>query len=85
MLAAGHMQLEAVCVSQKESDVNIDNLVGDESSCDIEKGVQFGRKSKLREKEIEQLRREREKGTKIPELMSKYSISKASVYRLLAS
>jgi len=50
-----------------------------------EKGVQFGRKSKLREKEIEQLRREREKGTKIPELMSKYSISKASVYRLLAS
>ena len=50
-----------------------------------EKGVQFGRKSKLREKEIEQLRREREKGIKISDLMAKYSISKASVYRLLAS
>ena len=49
-----------------------------------EKGVQFGRKPKLREREIDQLRREHENGSKISELMSKYSISKASVYRLLA-
>ena len=49
-----------------------------------EKGVQFGRKPKLREREIDQLRQERENGAKISELMSKYSISKASVYRLLA-
>jgi len=49
-----------------------------------EKGVQFGRKPKLQEGEIDQLRRERESGAKISELMSKYSISKASVYRLLA-
>jgi DNA invertase Pin-like site-specific DNA recombinase len=48
------------------------------------KGVQFGRKPKLQEREIDQLRRERENGAKISELMSKYSISKASVYRLLA-
>ena len=48
-----------------------------------EKGVQFGRKPKLKEIEIEQLRRERENGVKIADLMSKYSISKASVYRLL--
>jgi len=49
-----------------------------------EKGIKFGRKSKLQEKEIAQLRRERENGVKISDLMSKYSISKASVYRLLA-
>ena len=48
-----------------------------------ERGVQFGRKPKLREDEILQLQRERENGAKISELMSKYSISKASVYRLL--
>ena len=50
-----------------------------------ERGVQFGRKSKLQEKDIEQLRRDRADGLKISELISKYSISKASVYRLLAS
>ena len=49
-----------------------------------EKGVRFGRKSKLQEEEIEALRRERKNGVKISDLMSKYSISKASVYRLLA-
>ena len=49
-----------------------------------EKGVLFGRKPKLESHEIEQLRRERENGVKISDLMSKYSISKASVYRLLA-
>jgi DNA invertase Pin-like site-specific DNA recombinase len=48
-----------------------------------ERGIQFGRKPKLQDQEIEQLRRERENGVKITELMSKYSISKASVYRLL--
>jgi len=49
-----------------------------------EKGVQFGRKSKLSDEQIKELRRERYGGLKISELMSKYSISKASVYRLLA-
>jgi DNA invertase Pin-like site-specific DNA recombinase len=49
-----------------------------------ERGVQFGRKSKLQVKEIEQMRLDRSEGVKISDLMSKYSISKASVYRLLA-
>ena len=49
-----------------------------------ERGVQFGRKSKLQENEIDELRRERENGVKITDLMTKYSISKASAYRLLA-
>jgi DNA invertase Pin-like site-specific DNA recombinase len=48
-----------------------------------EKGVRFGRKPKLQDPEIMQMRIEREKGVKISELMDKYSISKASVYRLM--
>ncbi|MDH3636212.1 MAG: recombinase family protein [Gammaproteobacteria bacterium] len=49
-----------------------------------EKGVLFGRKPKLNEKEILQIRKDRKKGVKISDLMSRYSLSKASVYRLLA-
>lgn len=49
-----------------------------------ERGVQFGRKPKLQQNEIDELRRERCNGAKITELMAKYAISKASVYRLLA-
>ena len=48
-----------------------------------ERGVQFGRKSKLADKEIEQMRLDRSNGLKITDLMSKYSLSKASIYRLL--
>jgi DNA invertase Pin-like site-specific DNA recombinase len=48
-----------------------------------EKGVLFGRKPKLHDQDIEEMRQDREKGAKISELMTKYSISKASVYRLL--
>lgn len=50
-----------------------------------ENGVQFGRKPKLQQNEIDDLRRDRENGAKITEIMAKYSISKASVYRLLSS
>ena len=49
-----------------------------------EKGVKFGRKAKLKSDEIIEMRREREGGVKISDLMAKYSLSKASVYRLLA-
>ena len=49
-----------------------------------EMGIQFGRKPKLLNGQIEEMRRERDRGIKISELMSKYSISKASVYRLLS-
>jgi DNA invertase Pin-like site-specific DNA recombinase len=49
-----------------------------------EKGVQFGRKPKMRDRDIEEMRQARKKGRKISELMAMYSISKATVYRLLA-
>jgi len=48
-----------------------------------EKGVQFGRKPKMRNQEIEEMRQARNNGRKITELMAMYSISKATVYRLL--
>ena len=48
-----------------------------------EKGVQFGRKAKLTPGQLDELSRDREQGTKIANLMAKYSLPKASVYRLL--
>ena len=49
-----------------------------------EKGVQFGRKAKLSDGEVKEMRQKRSDGVLIKELMSSYGISKASVYRLLA-
>jgi DNA invertase Pin-like site-specific DNA recombinase len=48
-----------------------------------ENGVQFGRKAKLSPKEVQQLALDRSSGIKIKDLMQKYGLSKASVYRLL--
>ena len=48
-----------------------------------EKGIRFGRKAKLSNADIGQMREERAFGIKISDLMAKYSLSKASVYRLL--
>ncbi|MFK5949687.1 MAG: recombinase family protein [Methylococcales bacterium] len=49
----------------------------------LDNGVKFGRKAKLTDDQISTMRVERESGLKISELMSKYSLSKASVYRYL--
>ena len=49
-----------------------------------EKGVQFGRKPKLTEQQIQALKKDRKQGIKISSLMTRYSLSKASIYRLLA-
>ena len=46
-------------------------------------GVQFGRKAKLSDADLAQMIAERASGVMIKDLMSKYSLSKASVYRLL--
>jgi len=48
-----------------------------------EKGVRFGRKPKMRDQDIDEMRQARKNGRKISELMAVYSISKATVYRLL--
>ena len=49
-----------------------------------ERGVQFGRKAKLDNRKIEMLWKDRQGGIKIKDLMSRYELSKASIYRLLS-
>ena len=51
----------------------------------LSNGVQFGRKSKLTDDEVLVMRKAREAGTKIKDLMAEYGLSKASIYRLLDS
>ena len=46
-------------------------------------GVQFGRKSKLTDEQVSEMRSKRESGVLIKDLISEYGLSKASVYRLL--
>jgi len=48
-------------------------------------GVAFGRKAKLTDKQVELMKNERATGVLIKDLMKKYDLSKASVYRLLAN
>lgn len=50
-----------------------------------ERGVHFGRKKSLTEKQVAELRRRRDKGTLIKTLMKDYDLSKASIYRYLDS
>lgn len=47
------------------------------------KGTRFGAKAKLTDEEINQLRQDKASGVVVSELMKRYGISKASVYRLL--
>jgi DNA invertase Pin-like site-specific DNA recombinase len=47
------------------------------------KGVKFGAKRKLNDAQLLQLKRDRNDGLLIKELMSKYNLSKDTVYRML--
>ena len=49
-----------------------------------ENNVRFGRKAKLTDRQIEELKADREAGLLIKDLMAKYRLSKSSVYRLMA-
>ena len=46
-------------------------------------GVKFGRKKSLTDEQVLEMRQKRSEGLKIKELMSRYALSKASVYRAL--
>jgi DNA invertase Pin-like site-specific DNA recombinase len=48
-----------------------------------EKGVKFGREKSLDQDQIVELRKRRQKGDLIKDLMKDYGLSKASVYRYL--
>lgn len=47
------------------------------------RGVLLGRKAKLNDDQISQMRQKRQEGVLIKDLMSEYGLSKASVYRLI--
>lgn len=49
------------------------------------RGVLMGRKAKLTEEQISEMRQKRQDGILIKDLMMEYSLSKASVYRLICS
>jgi DNA invertase Pin-like site-specific DNA recombinase len=49
------------------------------------RGVQFGRKVALTQVQVMELRKKRSEGMKIVELMDSYKVSKASIYRALAT
>jgi DNA invertase Pin-like site-specific DNA recombinase len=48
-----------------------------------EKGIRFGRRKRLNKKQVSELRKRRQAGELIKELMNDYDLSKASVYRYL--
>ena len=48
-------------------------------------GITFGRKAKLTDNQIEEMRQKRSNGVLIKDLMASYGLSKASVYRLLSA
>lgn len=48
-----------------------------------ERGVQFGKKRKLSDDQIVELKQRRQNGELIKELMKDYQLSKASIYRYL--
>jgi len=47
------------------------------------KDVQFGRKAKLTDDQITELKQKRSEGVLIKDLMNEFKVSKASVYRFL--
>ena len=49
----------------------------------LENGVVFGAKAKVSSEQIDLMRSKRASGVLIKDLMSEFSLSKASVYRLL--
>ena len=51
----------------------------------LSRGVRFGAPKKLQTKQVEEMREKRKVGVLIKDLMREYGLSKASVYRLMAS
>lgn len=51
----------------------------------LSRGVRFGAPKKLQTNQVEEMREKRKVGVLIKDLMTEYGLSKASVYRLMAS
>ena len=70
------------CIAEFENDLRRERQT-DGVALARSKGVKFGRKKALTDKQLLELRQKRAEGVKIADLMSEYSLSKASVYRAL--
>jgi DNA invertase Pin-like site-specific DNA recombinase len=81
--ATGRLLLSLLgCIAEFENEIRKDRQVQGVMLAK-RKGVKFGRKAALNERQVEQLRQRRNDGVKIAELMKDYGLSKASVYRYL--
>ena len=69
-------------IAEFENDLRKDRQA-DGIALAIRNGVKFGRKKALTDEQVLELRQKRSQGLKIKELMTHYSLSKASVYRAL--
>jgi DNA invertase Pin-like site-specific DNA recombinase len=70
------------CIGEFENEIRKERQM-DGIRKSLENGVKFGRKSKLTEEQIKQLKVDKENGIDIKTLQSMYGISRDSVYRLL--
>ena len=50
----------------------------------VNRGVRFGAPKRLNDEQVVEMRKKREDGVMIKDLMKEYGLSKASVYRLMA-
>ena len=71
-------------ISQFENDLRLARQL-DGIAHAKQKGVKFGRRKTLSEKQLSEVRERRESGEKIADLMSAFSCSKATIYRALGS
>jgi DNA invertase Pin-like site-specific DNA recombinase len=71
-------------ISQFETELRSERQV-DGIKKAMENGTVFGKKKKLAHVKINELIEKRKKGTLIKDLMSEYQLSKASIYRYIAS
>jgi len=69
-------------IAEFENDLRKDRQA-DGIAMAIRNGVKFGRKKALTDEQVLELRQKRSEGLKIRDLMTHYSLSKASVYRAL--
>lgn len=70
------------CISQFENELRRERQ-SDGIAFARSRGVEFGRKSKLTQEQVTELIRLRSTGLKIKDLMTRYDLSKSTVYRLL--
>ncbi len=70
------------CIGEFENEIPKERQMGGIRKA-LENGVKFGRKNKLTDEQVEQLKLDKQQGIDIKTLQSTYGISRDSVYRLV--